>query len=80
MIERKWRRVRHFLQASEAVSALEYALLVGIITVALGAAVTQFGADLQTTIANIGNDVITRGNLVTQSTGPAPGPAPGPTP
>ena len=76
MIERKWRRIRHFLKASEAVSALEYALLVGIITVALGAAITQFGTQLQTTIANIGNDVITRGNLVTQSTGPGPAPTP----
>ena len=50
MIERKLRSIRRFLKASEAVSALEYALLVGIITVALGAAVTQFGADLQSTI------------------------------
>ncbi|MCE2483811.1 MAG: hypothetical protein J4F33_13305, partial [Alphaproteobacteria bacterium] len=39
MIERQMRNFRHFLRASEAVSALEYALLVGIITVAIGAAV-----------------------------------------
>ena len=69
MIERQWQSIRRFFKASEAVSALEYALLVGIITVALGVAVTQFGTDLQETIEGIGDDVVTRGNLVTQSGG-----------
>ena len=67
MIERQWQGFRRFLRASEAVSALEYALLVGIITVALGAALTTFSGDIQTTIAGIGADVVTRGNLVSQS-------------
>ena len=72
MIERQRRDIRHFVKASEAVSALEYALLVGIITVALGAAITQFGGQIAQTITDIGADVITRGNLVTQTTAPAP--------
>ena len=67
MIERQWQSFRRFLRASEAVSALEYALLVGIITVALGAALSTFSGDIQDTIEGIGDDVVTRGNLVTQS-------------
>ena len=67
MIERQWQGFRRFLRASEAVSALEYALLVGIITVALGAALSTFSTDIQNTIEGIGDDVVTRGNLVTQS-------------
>ena len=72
MIERQMRKFRHFLRATEAVSALEYALLVGIITVAIGAAVAQFGTDIQNTIEGMGDDVVTRGNLVgTSPTAPA---------
>ena len=72
MIERLWQGFRRFLRASEAVSALEYALLVGIITVALGAALTQFGTDIQNTIQGIGTDVVTRGNLVTSTAASTP--------
>ncbi len=75
MIERQMRSFRHFLRASEAVSALEYALLVGIITVAIGAAVAQFGTDIQTAITGMGTDVVSRGNLVGSSpAAPAPSP------
>ena len=69
MTKRKWRIIRRFVKATEAVSALEYALLVGIITVALGAAVSQFGTQIQETITGIGDDVKTRGELVGKSTG-----------
>ncbi|MDE0058717.1 MAG: hypothetical protein OXI22_00750 [Defluviicoccus sp.] len=68
MIERYTQNFRRFLRASEAVSALEYALLVGIITVAIGAAVAQFGTDIENTIASIGDRVETRENLVEQNT------------
>ena len=61
------RRFRRFLRATEAVSALEYAILVGVVTVAIGAAVTTFSADLQAVIEGIGDDVTTRGNLVAES-------------
>ena len=71
MIQRQIRNFRRFLRAAEAVSALEYALLVGIITVAIGAALATFGTDIQTTIEGIGYDLTSRGNLVEQSTAPA---------
>ena len=67
MIERQWQGFRRFLRASEAVSALEYALLVGIITVALGAALSTFSGDIQRTIEGIGDSVETRGNMVTDT-------------
>ena len=72
MIERQLKSVRRFLRATEGVSALEYALLVGIITVGIGAALATFSTDLQNTIENIGDDVVTRGNLVTSTTTPTP--------
>ena len=68
------RRFRRFFRATEAVSALEYAILVGVVTVAIGAAVATFSTDLQTVIEGIGDDVATRGNLVGTSTAPAPTP------
>ena len=36
------RRFRRFLRANEAVSALEYAILVGVVAVAIGAALVTF--------------------------------------
>lgn len=54
------RRFRRFLNASEAVSALEYAILVGIITVGIGAAVAVFSQDVQQVIADIGDIVETQ--------------------
>lgn len=62
---------RRFLKATAAVSALEYAILVGVVTVAIGAAVATFSDDLQAVIEEIGDDVATRGNLVDTSTAPA---------
>ena len=51
------RRLRRFTQANEAVSALEYAVLVGVITVGIGAALVAFEDDLSTAISNIGTEV-----------------------
>ena len=48
-----WRWLRN----SKAVSALEYAILVGVIAVAIGLALTQFGADLTSAINNVGDSV-----------------------
>ena len=39
----KSRRFRRFVRANEAVSALEYAILVGVVAVAIGAALVTFG-------------------------------------
>ena len=44
-----------FVWANEAVSALEYAILVGVIAVAVAAALATFGTDLTTAIEAIGD-------------------------
>ena len=51
------RRFRRFLEATRAVSAIEYALLVGLVAVAIGAAIVTFSGDVQTAITNIGDQV-----------------------
>ena len=51
------RRLRRFLEATRAVSAIEYALLVGLVAVAIGAAIVTFSGDVQTAITNIGDQV-----------------------
>lgn len=52
-----FRQVRRFLRIDEAVSALEYAILVGVIAVAIGAALLTFSADISTAITSIGDKV-----------------------
>lgn len=51
------RRFRRFLETTRGVSAIEYALLVGLVAVAVGAALVTFSGDIQTAIANIGGQV-----------------------
>lgn len=51
------RRLRRFTRANEAVSALEYAILVGVITVAVGAALVAFSGNIDTAIKGIGAKV-----------------------
>ena len=53
----KSRRFRRFLRANKAVSALEYAILVGVIAVAVAAALAAFGGKISTAIGNIGTKV-----------------------
>ena len=48
------RRIRRFIRATKAVSALEYAILVGIITIAVGAAIATFSKDISDAVAAIG--------------------------
>lgn len=48
------RRFRRFAKANEAVSALEYAILVGVITVAVGAALVTFSGTITTALSDIG--------------------------
>ena len=66
-------RLRRFARAREAVSALEYAILVGIIAVAVGGALVLFGGNIKTAIGNIGPKV-------SAVTTPAIPTAPAPTP
>ena len=51
------RRIRRFLKADQGVSTLEYAMMVGLVATAVGAAIVTFSDDVQTAIANIGNTV-----------------------
>lgn len=53
----KLRRFRRFARANEAVSALEYAILVGVIAIAVGAALFTFGGKIGAAIGNIGTQV-----------------------
>ena len=56
------RRLRRFLKADEAVSALEYAVLVGVVVIGVGAAIATFTDTIQAAIADIGGGV---GNSIT---------------
>ena len=51
------RRFRRFLESTRGVSAIEYALLVGLVAVAIGAAIVTFSGDVQTAITGIGDQV-----------------------
>ena len=53
-IKHKSRRFRRFLKANEAVSALEYAILVGVIATAIGLALVTFGTNLTEALDAIG--------------------------
>lgn len=53
------RRLRRFSRANEAVSALEYAILVGIITVAVGVALVTFSGNIATALTDIGTGLET---------------------
>ena len=66
----KSRRFRRFLRADRAVSALEYAILVGVIAVAVGAAIVAFSGNLSTAMSAIGADVA---NITTTGAGPLTG-------
>ena len=46
-----------FMRAREAVSAMEYALVVGIVVAGVGGAVWAFTGDVETAIATIGTKV-----------------------
>ena len=50
-------RLRRFPRATKAVSALEYAILVGVIAVAVGAALVAFSTDITDAIEKIGENV-----------------------
>ena len=53
----KSRRLRRFAKANEAVSALEYAILVGVIAVAVAAGLALFSTDVKNAIARVGDKV-----------------------
>lgn len=51
------RRLRRFARANEAVSALEYAILVAVIAVGIGAALVAFQDQIVVALGNIGATV-----------------------
>lgn len=53
----KGRRGKGFLRGTEAVSALEYALLVGVIATVIAAALVTFGGTIKTALTNLGAEV-----------------------
>ena len=57
------RRFRRFPRANEAVSALEYAILAGVVAVGTGAAVATFNETVQDAITKLGKQVTNSGGL-----------------
>ena len=53
----KSRRFRRFLKADEAVSALEYAILVGVVATAIGLGVAAFGDSITAALTTLGEKV-----------------------
>ena len=51
------RRFRRFARANEAVSALEYAILVGVIAVGMAAALATFESQIDAALTTIGGTV-----------------------
>ena len=51
------RRLRAFARANEAVSALEYAILVGVIAVGIGAALVTFSGQITAFLGTVGTEV-----------------------
>ena len=52
-----FRIFRRFLRAREAVSALEYAILVGVVVAAVGAALVSFSGNIETAMTTVGGAV-----------------------
>ncbi len=51
------RRLRRFARANEAVSALEYAILVAVIAVGIGAALVAFSDNIENFLNTVGAEV-----------------------
>ena len=62
------RRLRRFTKAKEAVSALEYAILVGVVTVAVGSGIALFSQNVLDAIAGIGGQVTTTTGTIGNAT------------
>ena len=56
-IARYTKQFAHYLRNTRAVSALEYAILVGVIAVAIVAALNTFSGQIKTAMDSIGTEV-----------------------
>ena len=66
------RFLRRFFRAQEAVSALEYAVLVGVIIAGIGGALLAFSGNIETALNNIGAQVATQQGPTMPNPNPAP--------
>lgn len=57
MLARYTKKFIHYLRTNRAVSALEYAILVGVITVAMAAAMTTFSGEITKALKNMGENL-----------------------
>ena len=65
-------RARGFLRSTRAVSALEYAILVGVIAVGVTAAIGTFGDQIEEALGTIGSNLKTStGSIGTPAATPA---------
>ena len=53
------RRCGRFLACKRAVSALEYAVLAGVVLAGVGAAIVTFADDIANSIEDLGDEVVT---------------------
>ena len=60
MVKNILRFLGRFVRANKAVSALEYAILVGVIVAGVGAALATFSDSIETAVATIGTGVATQ--------------------
>ena len=58
-ITRYTKKVNRYLRNTCGVSALEYAILVGVVAIAISAALVTFGTNLTTAVKAIGDNVAT---------------------
>ena len=65
------RRLRRFLKADEAVSALEYAVLVGVVVVGVGGAIYAFSGNVENAIKTVGTKVQGGAGAIETHTAPA---------
>ena len=63
-----WQGYRRFIRTNRAVSALEYAILVGVIAVGIGTALTAFNSQIKAALQNVQNQVAGTPGLGTGTT------------
>lgn len=57
MLTQYTKKFVRYLRNTKAVSALEYAILVGLIATAIAVAITTFGTSIDTTMDSLGTDL-----------------------
>ena len=75
-IKQQARRFGRYIRNTRAVSAMEYAILVGVIAVAVGGALTIFGDQVSEAVDKVGKNVIATHADKGTSTSPSPSPSP----